>query len=58
MSLKFLNFARKVFFNAAKKDTPLLWKIYLYFGFKILKVYMQGKMKNFKFRNLERNDLP
>ena len=23
-----------------------------------LKVYMQGKMKNFKFRNLERNDLP
>ena len=22
------------------------------------KVYMQGKMKNFKFRNLERNDLP
>jgi hypothetical protein len=23
-----------------------------------IKVYMQGKMKNFKFRNLERNDLP
>ena len=23
-----------------------------------LKVYMQGKMKNLKFRNLERNDLP
>jgi hypothetical protein len=23
-----------------------------------VKVYMQGKMKNLKFRNLERNDLP
>ena len=27
--------------------------IHVYF-----KVYMQGKMKNLKFRNLERNDLP
>jgi hypothetical protein len=24
----------------------------------MFKVYMQGKMKNLKFRNLERNDLP
>ena len=24
----------------------------------LFKVYMQGKMKNLKFRNLERNDLP
>jgi hypothetical protein len=47
----------------ARKQTVDIDKVLETIGFKVkgwtsIKVYMKGKMKNFKFRNLERNGLP
>jgi hypothetical protein len=44
--------------NKVKKEITKRKKVFYEDKVKHLKVYMQGKMKNLKFRNLERNDLP
>ena len=53
-----LNIAKSnfVIFHPPQKVLPFTVKLIL--KDQSIKVYMKGKMKNFKFRNLERNGLP